>query len=67
MFVATKLGRNGDIFPNKTGYNRKNIKLSLTWLLKRLGGETLDLAQLHTIPTDVLRDGEVFDHGRPSR
>ncbi len=60
VIVATKLGRNGDIFPEKTGYTRKNIKLSLAGSLKRLGGETLDLAQLHTIPTDVLRDGEVF-------
>jgi aryl-alcohol dehydrogenase-like predicted oxidoreductase len=60
VFVATKLARNGEIFPNKTGYNKKNIKESLARSLKRLGVETLDLAQLHTIPTDVLRDGEVF-------
>ena len=60
VFIATKLGRNGDIFPNKTGYNKKNIKESLAGSLKRLGVDTLDLAQLHTIPTDVLRDGEVF-------
>ncbi|MDB5539587.1 MAG: aldo/keto reductase [Devosia sp.] len=61
VFVATKLGRNGDIFPNKTGYNRKNVKLSLAGSLKRLGVETLDLAQLHTIPTAVLEDGEIFN------
>ncbi len=60
VFVATKLGRNGDIFPNKTGYNKRNIKESLAGSLKRLGVETIDLAQLHTIPTEVLRDGEVF-------
>lgn len=61
VFVATKLGRNGDIFSNKTGYNRKKIKESLAGSLKRLGVETLDLAQLHTIPTEVLADGEVFN------
>ena len=60
VFIATKLGRNGEIFPNRTGYNKKNIKESLAGSLKRLGVDTLDLAQLHTIPTDVLRDGEVF-------
>lgn len=60
VFLATKLGRNGEIFPNKTGYTKKNIKESLAGSLKRLGVETLDLAQLHTIPTEVLRDGEVF-------
>jgi aryl-alcohol dehydrogenase-like predicted oxidoreductase len=57
--VATKVGRNGTMFPNK--FTRKHIKESLTGSLKRLGGETLDLAQLHTIPTDVLADGEVFN------
>lgn len=60
VLVATKLGRNGEIFPNKTGYNKRNIKESLAGSIKRLGVETLDLAQLHTIPTDVLADGEVF-------
>jgi aryl-alcohol dehydrogenase-like predicted oxidoreductase len=60
VFLATKLGRNGEIFPNKTGYTKKNIKESLAGSLKRLDVETLDLAQLHTIPTEVLRDGEVF-------
>ena len=61
VLVATKLGRNGDIFPGRTGYNRKNIKQSLAGSLQRLGVETLDLAQLHTIPTEVLADGEVFN------
>ena len=28
--------------------------------IERLGVETLDLAQLHCIPIDVLRDGEIF-------
>ncbi|WP_395812574.1 aldo/keto reductase [Devosia sp.] len=59
VFVATKLGR-GSQFPGLKGYNRKNVKESLVGSLKRIGGETLDLAQLHCIPTDVLRDGEIF-------
>ncbi len=61
VFVATKLGRNGDIFPNRTGYNRRAVKESLTGSLKRIGGETLDLAQLHCVPTAVLEDGEIFN------
>jgi len=61
VFVATKLGRGSQFQPGIKGYNRKNIKESLTGSLKRIGGETLDLAQLHCIPTDVLRDGEVFN------
>ena len=59
ILVATKLGRNGTMFPNK--FTRKNMKESLAGSLKRLGVETLDLAQLHTIPTHVLADGEVFN------
>ena len=59
VFVATKLGR-GSQFPGMKGYNRKNIKESLTGSLKRIGGETLDLAQLPCVPTDVLKDGEIF-------
>ena len=47
-------------FPGMTGYTRRNVKESLAGSLKRLGGETLDLAQLHCIPTEVLRDGEIF-------
>ena len=60
VFVATKLGR-GSQFPGMTGYTRKNVKESLAGSLKRIGGETLDLAQLHCIPTAVLRDGEIFN------
>lgn len=61
VFVATKLGRNGEIFPNRTGFTRKAVKESLAGSLKRLEVETLDLAQLHTIPVDVLADGEIFN------
>ena len=59
VFVATKLGRGGQ-FPGMKGYTRKNVKESLAGSLKRIGGEALDLAQLHCIPTDVLKDGEIF-------
>jgi aryl-alcohol dehydrogenase-like predicted oxidoreductase len=59
VFIATKLGRNGTLWPNH--YSRRNVKESLAGSLQRLGVETLDLAQLHCIPTDVLRDGEIFN------
>ena len=59
VHVATKLGR-GSQFPGMKGYTRTHVKESLTGSLKRIGGETLDLAQLHCIPTDVLADGEIF-------
>lgn len=59
VIVATKVGRSSTLFPNH--YSRRNVKESLTGSLKRLGVETLDLAQLHTIPTEVMADGEIFN------
>ena len=60
VFVATKLGR-GAQFPQMTGYTRRAVKESLVGSLKRLGVETLDLAQLHCIPSAVLEDGDIFN------
>ena len=59
VLVATKLGR-GPEFDGMTRYTRERVKQSLAGSIKRLGVETLDLAQLHCIPIDVLRDGEIF-------
>ncbi len=59
VLVATKLGR-GPEFDGMTRYTRERVKQSLAGSIKRLGVETLDLAQLHCIPIDVLRDSEIF-------
>ena len=59
VLVATKLGR-GPQFEGMTRYTRERVKDSLAGSIKRLGVEQLDLAQLHCIPIDVLRDGEIF-------
>ena len=59
VLVATKLGR-GPQFEGMTRYTREKVKESLAGSIRRLGVETLDLAQLHCIPIDVLRDGEIF-------
>lgn len=61
VIVATKLGRDGEIFPGRNGFKKAAVKESLAGSLKRLGVETLDLAQLHTIPPEVLEDGEIFN------
>ncbi len=58
VHVATKLGRSGALFPDK--YSKDAIRASLMGSAKRLGVETLDLAQLHCVPTEVLRDGRIF-------
>lgn len=59
VIVATKVGRNDSLFPNR--YTRRNVKESLTGSLQRLGVDILELVQLHTIPTAVMADGEIFN------
>jgi aryl-alcohol dehydrogenase-like predicted oxidoreductase len=60
IFIATKLGRGPtpgwpDNF--KTGVIRQHVEASLA----RLGVEALDLEQLHCVPAEELRRGEVFE------
>lgn len=57
--VATKFGRGSDVFPNN--YSEKALRKSVDESIRRLGFNTLDVLQLHCIPTDVLRKGEVFN------
>lgn len=58
LTVATKLGRAG-IYPD--GYTRASLRDATERSLDRLGVDTLDLTQLHCVPTEVLRQGHVFD------
>ncbi|MDB5614696.1 MAG: aldo/keto reductase, partial [Devosia sp.] len=58
VHVATKLGRGSGLFPDQ--YSLDSIRASLQGSADRLGVATLDLAQLHCVPTDVLRDGQIF-------
>ena len=63
LYVATKLGRFGT--PGwPANFTRDAIRAHTEASLQRLGVEALDLTQLHCIPTEVLRDGEVFEHLR---
>ena len=59
-FVATKLGR----YPEPGGeanWTREQFRGFTEASLRRLGVETLDLAQLHCLPQEVLKRGEVFE------
>lgn len=58
VFVATKLGRR-QIYPDN--YSEKTIRAATEESLRRLRTEALDLTQLHCIPTEVMRQGEVFE------
>ena len=59
-FVATKLGR----FPEPgwpKNFSLQSFRVHTEASLKRLGVEAIDLTQLHCIPADQLKRGEVFD------
>ena len=59
IFVATKLGRYPE--PGWPGnFTPEAIRQHTEASLQRLGVDTLDLTQLHCIPTDVLFRGDVF-------
>jgi aryl-alcohol dehydrogenase-like predicted oxidoreductase len=63
VYVATKLGRfSPPGWPDN--FSRAAIRQHTEASLKRLGVEALDLTQLHCIPFEVLRKGEVFEHLR---
>jgi len=60
IFVATKIGR----FPQPgwpENFSLAAIRSHTESSLRRLGVDTLDLIQLHCIPIEVLRQGEVFE------
>lgn len=64
IVIATKLGRVG-MYPD--GYTREAMLAATRSSLARLGTDCLDLTQLHCVPTEVLRDGRVFDSLREQR
>lgn len=58
IFVATKVGRGPELYPDK--YSEAAVRAATEASLKRLGVEALDLTQLHCVPTEILRQGEIF-------
>jgi aryl-alcohol dehydrogenase-like predicted oxidoreductase len=60
VVIATKLGR----FPQPgwpDNFLLENFRKHTENSLKRLGMEILDITQVHCAPTDLLKQGEVFD------
>jgi aryl-alcohol dehydrogenase-like predicted oxidoreductase len=62
LFVATKLGRRDHVFPDN--FTPANLRGCTEDSLKHIGVEALDLTQLHCLPAEILRRGEVFDEMR---
>jgi aryl-alcohol dehydrogenase-like predicted oxidoreductase len=59
VFIATKLGRAGGLFPNN--HTEEGLRAATLRSMERLGVERIDLTQLHCVPEGVLRDGRIFD------
>ena len=56
--IATKFGRGSDVYPNN--YTKEALTMSVEKSLKRLGVDSLDLLQLHCIPTKILKQETIF-------
>lgn len=56
--VATKTGRGDDMFAS--GYVKARVRENIQKSARRLGVEVIDLVQTHTIPPNVMKDGEIF-------
>jgi aryl-alcohol dehydrogenase-like predicted oxidoreductase len=56
--IVTKVGRSGELYPDK--YTKERVRASLEGSLKRIGGDSLDLVQLHCVPFELLQQGEIF-------
>ena len=48
-----------DLYPDK--YTERGVRAAIEASLARLGVETIDLIQLHCIPTEVMRQGDIFE------
>lgn len=59
LIVATKYGREAVTYPDK--YSLTNMRDALKRAQDRLQRDTIDLIQLHCIPTQVMAYGEIFD------
>ncbi|WP_026970756.1 aldo/keto reductase [Aliagarivorans marinus] len=56
--IASKVGRDGALYPD--GYTKEKVQRNIEGTVKRLGVEALDLIQLHCVPTEVLKDGDML-------
>lgn len=60
--IATKYGRGPGTYPD--GYSLDKMRDSVRHAQDRLQVDCIDLIQLHCVPTEVLKHGEIFDHLR---
>jgi aryl-alcohol dehydrogenase-like predicted oxidoreductase len=56
--VATKVGRAPGLYPGP--YTKEKVRANIAGSALRLGVETVDLVQLHCVPLEVLRAGDLL-------
>lgn len=57
--IATKVGRNAELYPD--GYTKAAMQRSIEQSRERLQVDTIDLVQLHCIPFEEMKRGQVFE------
>ena len=57
--VATKVGRSPQLYPD--GYSKEKVRASIAGSAARLGVRKLDLVQLHCVPPELLKAGDIMD------
>lgn len=60
IFIATKFCRAGSLH-DPENYSEKQVRAYCEGSLRRLSRERIDLYQIHCPPTEILRDGSVFE------
>jgi len=56
--VATKVGRAPGLYPGP--YSKEKVRANIAGSALRLGVDTVDLVQLHCVPLEVLKDGDLL-------
>lgn len=56
--ITSKVGRDGALYPD--GYTRDKVRKNIEGSCKRLGVEALDLVQLHCVPPELLKAGDML-------
>jgi aryl-alcohol dehydrogenase-like predicted oxidoreductase len=56
--IATKVGRHPRLYPK--GYTKENVRTNIEGSARRLGVDALDLVQLHCVPPEVLKAGDII-------
>ncbi len=57
--IATKVGRTPELYAE--GYTREKLEKAIDACRRRLQTDQLDLVQLHCIPMEEMRKGDIFD------